>query len=114
MTQFFNAGGVFMFVVLALGGATLFFNLWQLYKGKQANYLGLIVGLLCATFLAGICGTGMGFYQAGLAFGKIAVAKQMSRILLIQGYAWTPITFAALFSSINAILFGIAHYRFHR
>lgn len=110
MGAFFNAGGVFMIVVLAFGLVTFIFNVLQLMKGKEANFFGLIAGLLCATFLFGVCGTGMGFYHAWTALGSLAKPPTASTLLQVTGIAWTPTAFAALLSAINAILLGIAHY----
>ena len=119
MTGILADGGYFAYVVTLLGIATLSINVVQLVK-RDKNLMGIIVGLIAATFFFGLCGTGAGLYMAAQAFEVIneeAIPDRFVKIAenpaayvgIVMGIAATNTALGSFWAALNSIVAGIAY-----
>ena len=118
MTGFIADGGIFAYLVTLLGIATLTVNVVQLVK-RDKNFMGVIIGLIAATFFLGLCGTGTGLYMAAQAFEVIPNEDIPDRFLkiaenpaayvgIVMGIAATTTALGSFWAALNSIIAGIA------
>ena len=109
MLEFIMAGGFFMWGVLALGGVALGFNLATFFQTKP-SFSHLILSLTLASFLLGLCGTGIGLYQAASLFDNVVSSQHSMLQMKVWSIAMTCTTMGAMLAAINLVLWGIRHH----
>ncbi len=110
MLEMFRVGGPFMYAVVLFGLGALACNVLQLMR-RDRNYTALIVGLVAATALVGVCGTSAGLYQLTRAVLSVDPDKQFHLYMSGLGIAHTTTGMAAALASLNAALGGLAVWR---
>ncbi|MDP7115197.1 MAG: hypothetical protein QGH45_24695 [Myxococcota bacterium] len=110
MQELFRIGGPFMFGVVFFGLAALACNVLQFIR-RDRNYTALLVGLVAATALVGICGTSSGIFQLTRAVMSVDADQQFKLFMSGLGVASTTTEMGALLAALNAALAGIAVWR---
>ena len=110
MLEMFRVGGPFMYVVVLFGLGALACNVLQFVR-KDRDYTALLVGLVAATFLAGISGTSAGLYHMASAVTGADPDKQFVLYMSGLGIANTTTGMACALASLNAALAGLAVWR---
>lgn len=106
---FFTDGGIWMILVALLGLASLATSTLPLAK-RGANLTALAIGLIAATFLMGIAGSGMGLYQAAPVISGAAADQQVGMLARALGIALTTTTVGALLGTLSSIFCGVTHH----
>lgn len=110
MMEMFRVGGPFMYVVVFFGLGALACNVLQLVR-RDRNYTALLVGLVAATFLAGISGTSAGLYHMAGAVTGAEADRQFTLYMSGLGIAHTTTGMGCALAAANAALAGLAVWR---
>ena len=116
MMTLLSVGGPFMFFVLAAGLAALAANIALLVR-RDRRLAGLVVGLIVATLLMGVCGTSMGLYMMSTVFPlspELAAEGAVKSVALLSkatGIAHTTTAIGAMLAALNAVICGVGYGR---
>jgi hypothetical protein len=109
LMDLFREGGWPMYPILSLGGTALVLALWSL-RSPQRGLLAPVVGLLVASLLMGVLGTGLGLEQSVRHIREVA-PEQRWIFLIGLGEALHCVNLALLLAVPTALAATVTAYR---
>jgi hypothetical protein len=108
--ELLHQGGIFAWIVTALGIITLALNVAQLRWPRLQN---AIIGFIVTMVLLGVCGTAFGVWTASLALAGMDPAQIPDRFstnlgtLHILGIACTTTVLGTAWAALNSLIAGV-------
>jgi hypothetical protein len=112
MLETFSHGGLWMHIISLFGIVFYVLLVIQFVKGKEADLIPVLVGLLAALVLTGPLGTAVGLHQAGYAVeAKVQADLAASAMAKAFGVANITTAYSLLLAVPGSIALGIASRR---
>lgn len=115
MAQVFSNGGGWMYIISVFAIVFYVLLVLQFVKGKDADLVPVLIGLLAALVMTGPLGTSVGLHQAGCAVeGTVPAALAASAMAKTFGIANITTAYSLLLGIPGAIALGFAARRARR